>query len=121
MLVSERIGPFAALKRSVAIIKKTWGEALIAQVGLSGLSLLAIIPGFLAFGAGGIMFDIAPAIGVSIWVAAVIWVFLVFLAVTTLESILKAALYLYATEGTVSTQFDAHLFKHAFVSTPVDD
>lgn len=32
-----------------------------------------------------------------------------------------AALYLYATEGTVSTQFDAQLFKHAFVSAQIDD
>ena len=40
-IVIENVGPVEALKRSASIIKKTWGETLTVQVGLSVVAFAA--------------------------------------------------------------------------------
>src|SRR4029077_15523716 len=34
ILAAEKLGPFAAVKRSAGLLRKTWGEALVGQVSL---------------------------------------------------------------------------------------
>ncbi len=117
VLVSERVGPITAVKRSVAIIKKTWGEALIAEVGLGVFYGLATFGGFAIFMAGLIFLGEVsgpPVIALSIWTAGVIYGAVCILVFSTLNSILKSALYVYAVEGKLPEQFDDDLIKHAF-------
>src|SRR5205807_7054495 len=40
VLVVEKLGPYVALKRSTAIIKKTWGESLVSNVGIGLITTL---------------------------------------------------------------------------------
>lgn len=118
VLVSERVGPIDAVKRSVAIIKKTWGEALIAEVGLGVLTGLAMLGGFLFFMAGMIFFNEAsesPEIALTIWTIGVIYALVCALVFSTLGSILKSALYVYAVNGKIPYYFDDDLIKNAFV------
>src|SRR5206468_30808 len=59
VLVVEGVGPFAAVKRSCAVLKAAWGEALVANFGTGLLmflfTLVALVPGVLGFFAGGVI------------------------------------------------------------------
>src|SRR5579872_1003473 len=54
VLVVEKVGPFEAVGRSVSLLKKTWGEALIGRLGLGLFLFLLAIPVFLLF-VGGVL------------------------------------------------------------------
>ena len=109
VFVYERLGPWAALKRSVSILKNTWGEAL---VGYFGLGLI-----FLLFGLLGIIPIIIGALFMTFWsvvigvlVAIIYWVILGLIA-SAAQSVLVAALYRYATTGKVSEEFAGMSFQ----------
>lgn len=112
VLVVEGLGPIDAVKRSFAILRKTWGESLVSRFGIglvvSLATLVAIIPAILGFASGN---PIAMAVGIGVTVLLVIVVSLVSAA---LNSIIIAALYLYASEGTVPAQFDRSLLESAY-------
>ena len=46
VLVVEKKNPFEAMKRSVGILRKTWGESLVANFGIGLIVFLLIIPIF---------------------------------------------------------------------------
>src|SRR4051812_21358529 len=53
VLVVEKVGPFEAVKRSVTLLRQTWGESLVGGIGLGLFQLLLFIPGILLLVAGG--------------------------------------------------------------------
>ena len=112
VLVVEGVGPFQAIKRSFAILRKAWGESLTAQFGVGLLvflaTLLAIIPAVIGVLLGSV---ISAAIGIGITIVLVIVISLISAA---LNSIILAALYLYAAEGKVPSQFDEQLLASAY-------
>lgn len=113
-IVTENVGPIQALKRSASIIKKTWGETLTAQVGLSVVVFAAgIVTAGLIVGGGALM-AMSPVLGGSLMVLGIVWIFAVVLVGATLHAILTAALYLYAADGKVPENFDNALLKNAF-------
>ena len=71
-------------------------------------SLVAILPAVLGFLSGNV---VAAVIGLSISVLAIIVISLVSSALNT---IIVAALYLYAAEGTAPPQFDEQLLRSAY-------
>lgn len=115
-LVVEGLGPIAAVKRSTEVIRKSWGEALVTNVGLGALSmvggLLALIPLLL-----GVVLAVATG---TVWPAitgvVLMLVLLIALALvtSTLQMILVAALYRYAATGLVPEGFDGDLLKQVF-------
>jgi hypothetical protein len=119
VLVMERANPIDAVKRSVSLIKKTWGESLTAHVG-SGMVfmvvfLIALIPLLLlgvlaiyAFGNGIVILGAMAVAGIVIVITTIS------LVSSTLSTILLASIYLYAAEGTVPTCFDRELMEDAF-------
>jgi len=117
VIVIEKKGPVEATKRSLAILRHTWGEALTANFGI-GLfvflaTLVAFVPialGVVALGAG-----LAP-LGILAIVVGVILVIVVGLISSALNAIVIAALYLYAAEGSVPKHFDNRLLADAFVA-----
>ncbi len=114
VLVAEKVGPVTALKKSVSVIRKTWGELVVAELGFSVLSVFIVVPAFLSAFAAMILFEFSPVASISIVVLAVLWVFLTSLVFTTLSTILKTALYLYATEGKISHHFEPEMIKNPF-------
>jgi len=119
VLVVEKAGPIEAVKRSVALLKKTWGEALTAEISVGliffVIFLVAFLPlvafvglGIVAIGAGQVILGgMAMAGGVAVLI-------LISLVSSALSTILLAAIYLYAAEGTVPAAFDAELLEGAF-------
>ncbi len=120
VLVVERKGPVEATKRSLAILRKTWGEALSANFG-AGLiffliTLIALIPliAVAALGIAGINTGsiVLAVIGFGLFVVVLVSISLVSSA---LHSILLAALYVYAAEGQVPEIFEGGMLEGAFV------
>lgn len=116
VLVVEGLGPIAAVKRSAAVIKKTWGESLVANIGLSALSLVGFLVSLVPLAVGVAISistqTVAPAvIGGAVMVLMLICVGLV---TSTLQMILVAALYRYAATGLVPEQFDGQLLRQMF-------
>ena len=114
-IVTENVGPVEALKRSAAIIKKTWGETLTVNVGLTvlafGMGLLAMV----VIVAGGALMPTSPVLGGSVMALGMVAFLGGILVTATLQAILTAALYLYAADGEVPRNFDNALLKTAFV------
>jgi hypothetical protein len=116
VLVVEKVGPIDAVKRSVEILKKTWGETLISNVGIGAVMTLLAFAGIAMLIAGGI----ASAALQSPWPFVIIAVLFIvyFLALslisTTLKGILLAATYQYAATGEVPGGFDADTLRSAF-------
>jgi len=112
VLVVEGLGPIDAVKRSCSILKKAWGESLVAQFGI-GLPIflamiVAMIPAVLGVVSGNTI-AMAAGIGITVMLAIVIS-----LISSTLQTIIIAALYTYAAEGRVPQQFDETLLSSAY-------
>ena len=117
VLVVEQKSPFDAMKRSVGILRKTWGESLVANFGIGLIVFLIMIPIFLMMVAGGIIIASGNvALGIALIAIGLISILLVSLISTAVHSILIATIYLYAAEDEVSEQFDRSLIEHAFVT-----
>lgn len=119
VLVVEKIGPFAAIGRSMSLLKKTWGEALVGRLGLGLFMFLLFIPVILLFVVGFMMIGngmMAP--GIAVVVLAVIALLLHSAIGSALNTILLAALYQYAAEEKVPAEFDRDTFEHAFAPKP---
>jgi hypothetical protein len=103
ILIFEKLGPWAAVKRSAHIFKSTWGEALVGGFSLGGIFVLLGLAGILApilgFVLGGL-----PGLIAGIVVLVVYWIILGLVA-SAASSILIAALYRYATTGKVAEEF----------------
>jgi len=116
VLVMEDIGPVEAVKRSVELLKRTWGEQTAGSfsIGLvfGLLSLLAVIVGVPA-----IMLAVASESMALIVLAVLVLVLvLVFMGLinSTLSGIYTAAVYQYAVTGEPSGYFRADLVQNAF-------
>ena len=119
VLVVERIGPIDAFKRSVRILRKAWGEAIVGNLGLGLITFLVTLA--LLIATGIVTMVLAVNIG-SIAVALaglLVMVSIVVLAAlvgSALNAIVLSALYLYATEGKVPEAFAGARLQDAFVA-----
>lgn len=116
VLVVEKADPISAVKRSFAVLRKTWGESIAANFGVGILTflgmLVAMVPlvmGIFALASGA---TIPGAVLVALGVMLMI---LISLVSSALSSILLGALYLYAADGEIPQQFDRDLFRSAFI------
>lgn len=93
-----------SFKESAAIIRKTWGETIIINFGV-GLFFGLIVFAGIALGILVIIF--APFISVAIAVGVILFLFVLFITIlsSTLGSIFKLALYVYARTGIVPQGF----------------
>lgn len=100
VFVMEKTGPIESVKRSAAIMRRTWGEALTGHVGIGVvfflLGLLGLIPLFIGLNLLGTGM---AAVGVGIvFLAFLYWITLVVLN-SAASQVLVAALHRFATEG----------------------
>lgn len=119
ILVVEKANPIEAIKRSTALLKKTWGEALTAEVSTGTIFfvvfLVALLPlvAFMGLGIFGLANNQAVLGAVALAVAFLI-VIAISLVSSTMNTILLAAVYVYAAEGRVPEAFDRDLLEGAF-------
>ncbi|MET1162698.1 MAG: DUF6159 family protein [Pseudoxanthomonas sp.] len=115
VLVSRDIGPIDALKESVALLKRTWGENAIGNVGI-GAAFGLITFAFIVTGAGlaFLAFQVSPALAIAVAAVFVIGVLLLGVYQAALSGIYSAALYRYATSHETPTAFQGAMLETAF-------
>ena len=115
ILVVENVGPIDALKRSLTILKKTWGEALIGNFGLGIFTFLLLLPGLGLLGVGAWLFtSVSPVVGGIVVGLGVLYLILWGAASSALNGIFVSALYRYAAEGKVPDSFEPRQIEMAF-------
>lgn len=115
VLVVENVGPFAAVKRSTSILKKTWGEAIAGHVGIGLFSLILFVPVLLLGVAAVLAFTyVGFEIGLVLLVATVLVGVLWAAACAALSAIYLSALYQYAAHERVPEGFSQETLGGAF-------
>jgi hypothetical protein len=108
VLIFEKIGPWAAVKRSGSLLRKTWGEAAGGYITLGAIFVLLALPGIAFFVVGVLLGGIVGLI-VGVVIAAIYWLILGLLGAAA-QSILVTALYRYATTGKLGFGFPEGVF-----------
>ncbi|GIV65969.1 MAG: DUF6159 family protein [Chloroflexota bacterium] len=117
VLAVEGVGPIEAIKRSVELLRKTWGEQIAGSVGIGTvfglISFGIVILGMLFTGLAFITFE-SPALAIAVFVMMVIALILIGLINSTLSGIYAAAVYQYAETGHTGGFFDDSLVQRTF-------
>ncbi len=118
ILVSRDVGPFDAVSESASILKKTWGENVIGQAGVSAafgfIHMLVIFLGVVLVLAVATTGSVA-LIGIAVFLALTALA-LTALVHAALGGIYSAALYRYASQGLASDGFDNSDMQMAFAA-----
>ncbi len=116
ILVYENLGPFAAIKKSIQILKETWGEYLVKTIGMGLSAFIFIILGIII----GIPIIILGAIAGGI-IGFLITLFLVFVYLISVmilfsvaNQIFDTALYVYAESGEVPGPYTKEIMQNTF-------
>lgn len=122
ILAAEGVGPVEAIKRSVGLLKKTWGEQIIGNFGLGAffglINAAILITGVFAVVFTAMNFDsLALIIGLALFFLLLLLVVAVIFS--TLNGIYSAAVYRYAAEGEAGEYFDPNLVVNAFIPAPM--
>jgi hypothetical protein len=117
VLVARDVGPATAVKDSATMLKQTWGENAIGQVGIG--AVFGIIHFVLVIFAGAIIIVAMMLKSAAALVTAIVLVVVMFILValvqTALSAIYAAALYRYAAGKQQSSGFETTTLANAFV------
>ncbi len=115
VLAVENVGPIEAIKRSGSLLRKTWGEQIIGNVGIGllfGLLMFAVLI------VGGVLIVALAQVSIGLTIAAVVVLLLAIGAVglvgSAVSGIYVASLYRYATKGDAGQMFSAEVLSGAF-------
>jgi hypothetical protein len=115
VLVVENVGPIEAVKRSGSLLRRTWGEQIVGNVGIGlifGLIILAVI----LLGVAGIvaLAQLSFALAVVGVVVLVVLVGSIALIGAAVSGIFVASLYRYATKGDAGHMYRPEALSAAF-------
>jgi hypothetical protein len=115
VLVTENLGPIEAVKRSTALLKKTWGESIVGNIGIGTVFGLIIFGTFfVGLIAAVVSLTVSPWLALAVGVVVVLAVVTLGLISSALSGIYTAAVYHYATAGTAGAYFDQGQIMGAF-------
>lgn len=115
VLVSRDIGPIDALKESVALLKRTWGENAIGNVGMgAAFGLITFL--FLLVGAGMTFaaYQVSLALAIGVGALFLLGVLLLGIYQAALSGVYSAALYRYAVSHEAPAAFRGAMLEDAF-------
>ncbi|MBL8519092.1 MAG: hypothetical protein JNK75_00340 [Betaproteobacteria bacterium] len=116
VLAARNVGPIEAVKESALLLKKTWGENVIGQAGMTA-AFVFIYMAAAVLAAVVLVAAIASKSAVLIvpaGIAVIVGFLLIALIQSALAGIYSAALYRYATSGEGSAHFDKTALQAAF-------
>lgn len=112
VLVAEGTGPIESYKRSVEMLRRTWGEQIIGNMGFGLIfALFGIVPAAVLF---LVAIKLGPAAIVVVGALLIVYLVLLGLVQATLQTIYQAAIYCYAATGEAPAGFDNQLVAEAF-------
>ncbi|HEY3419862.1 MAG TPA: DUF6159 family protein [Methanomassiliicoccales archaeon] len=110
IIAFEQVGPIKAIKRSASVLKSSWGEALISNLGIGLIFFLLALVGFVPL-IIGIVIGGVFAIVTGIIIAVLYWLCLAVLA-TAVSGVLLTALYRYGTTGKLSEYYSEQVLQN---------
>ena len=117
VLAVEGVGPIQAIKRSVHLLRKTWGEQIAGNIGIGtvfGLISLGIITLSMILASLALIALESASLAFGIFVLMVIALILIGLINSTLSGIYAAAVYQYAETGHTGGFFDDSMVQRTF-------
>jgi hypothetical protein len=115
VLVAQDVGPVEAVKESVVLLKKTWGENII---GAGGIGLVFGLIIFSTMVVGAIVSIAATAISgwlaLGLGILTIVAVLVLGVVQAALSGIYSAALYRYAVDGQAPVGFQTDALQLAF-------
>ena len=111
VMIFEKRSIGDSVKQSTSLIRKTWGESLVAAGGIGAFIMLLALAG-LVLPVVAFFFSATAAL-VALGVLVVYWIGLSVVS-AALSGIFRTALYLYATEGRSPAGFTPEYVQHAF-------
>lgn len=113
VIVLENRGVVDAIKESVSLMKRTWGESIVGSGSILliffGIGIISLILVFSTLLVGNmVVFGIAVVLFILLIVALMI-------VASAMQGIFVTALYLYARTGTVPAAFGRDLIQNAFI------
>jgi hypothetical protein len=114
VLVIEGVGPIEAIKRSTALLKKTWGEQIIGDLSIGGIFGLMTFGVILLAMLLGFLFMNTPALLILVIIVAIVAITAISIVGSALNAIFRVALYRYAHDGKTSEFFQTEMIQSAF-------
>lgn len=115
VLVANKIGPIDAVKKSIELLKTTWGENAVGQLGI-GFVFGFIMAGVIITGVllSILGFTVSPYLGGTIVVLTVLSALTVGIIQSALSGVYAAALYRFANDGVAPQGFEGMGLQTAF-------
>lgn len=117
VLVNRNVGPIDALKESVALLKKTWGENAIGNVGIGAafglITMLVVLAGIIAT---LLAWQISAGAGIAVAALFLVCVLVLGVIQAALSGIYSAVLYRYAVSHEAPAEFRGLALESAFAS-----
>jgi Family of unknown function (DUF6159) len=116
LVIPILVGPWQAIERSTALLRKTWGENLIGNAGISlVMSMISAATAVVGFGGSVLLFQHdRPVLGAALLSASIAALLLLVLVAAALSAIYAAAVYYYVALGRPPVDFDGDLIRGAF-------
>ena len=116
VVVIEQQNPWNAFNRSKDIMLQTWGETFTSSFSIGIFNFLAVIIALIPIAGGVFLLGSSAVLGGILIGVGVLMIIAGVLCTSALESILLAALYLYAEDGRIPRRLRS---EHVFESVPV--
>lgn len=115
VLVANKIGPIDAVKKSIELLKTTWGENAVGQLGI-GFVFGFIMMGVIVVGVllSVLGFSLSPYVGGALVVLMVLSLLTVGIIQSALSGVYAAALYRFTNDGVVPQGFERMGLQTAF-------
>jgi hypothetical protein len=109
LIILRGMGPLAAVKESVALIRRTWGMQVAGGVRIGGLiGLVAVLPALLVTVAGGfVAASGSPAVGIPLATLGVVVLIVASVLISAMKAIFSVAMLHYVEDGTAIGPFEA--------------
>jgi hypothetical protein len=115
VLVANKIGPIDAVKKSIELLKTTWGENAVGQLGI-GFVFGFVMAGVIITGAilSFLGFTVSPYLGGSLVALTIVSALTVGIIQSALSGVYAAALYRFANDGVAPQGFEQMGLQTAF-------
>jgi Zn-finger nucleic acid-binding protein len=119
VIVVEGTGPEEALERSIALLRRTWGEQIVFRLGFRLFAFVLVLPALGLSLAGFYAFAAAPGRGlhVALWGGAVAYTIALLVLQSSVGAVFRGALYYFAVTRRVPAGLDHALLGVGVVST----
>lgn len=115
ILVSRDIGPIDALKQSVGLLKRTWGENAIGNIGIgAAFGLITFAVALVGVGLAVLAAQASIALAIAVGIVFGLGVLLLGIYQAALSGIYSAALYRYAVSNETPAAFQGVALSQAF-------